>query len=67
MEWLYALIGSAAGAYAGVRVAIATIKQQVITLQEEVRLLRVAKHEHAGHLTRHEMDIHMIKRKLDLE
>ena len=67
MEWLYALIGAATGAYVGVRVAIATIKQQVTTLENEVRLLREAKHEHAGVLTRHEADIHSIKRKVGLE
>lgn len=59
------LIGSAFGAYVGVRVAIASLKERVSVLETEVKLLREEKHRHAGFLTRHEMDIEMLKKKVD--
>ena len=58
-------MGAGCGAYVGVRVAIASLKERVTTLEHEVTKLREAKHDHAGHLTRHEMDIEMLKKRAD--
>jgi hypothetical protein len=59
------IAGSAVGGFVGVKVAIASLKERVTVLESEVSKLREAKHEHAGFLTRHEMELEMLKRKVD--
>lgn len=59
-EWvavICAIGGSAIGGFVGVRVAIASLKERVRVLEEEVKMLREYKHDHAGHITRHELQI----------
>ncbi len=70
VEWiaiLCGLLGSGFGAFVGVKVAIASLKERVSVLEIEVRGLREAKHEHAGFLTRHETEIHLIKHRIGME
>lgn len=59
------LVGSAFGAFVGVKVAIASLKERVSVVEKEIEKLREAKHEHAQFLTRHELDIETLKRKVD--
>lgn len=60
------IVGSAIGAYVGVRVAIASLKERVRVLEVEVQRLRDWKHDEVSQvLTRHELDIETLKRKVD--
>lgn len=52
------------GAHIGARVAIARLEERSKTHSDEIAKLREAKHEHAGFLTKHELDIEMLKRRL---
>jgi hypothetical protein len=68
VQWvaiLCAVGGSAVGAFVGVKVAIASLKERVTVLESEVKILREIKHEHAGFLTQHELRIANIERKVD--
>lgn len=65
-EWaaiLAALAGSSVGAFVGVKVAIASLKERVRVLETEVKRLRDWRHDEVAQmLTRHELDIEMLKR-----
>lgn len=63
---LVALAGPFVAGYIGVRVGTAVHAEQIRMLQLEVVALRAAKHDHAGFLTRHEMDLAHIKRQMGL-
>lgn len=59
-QWLTlfaTLIGASVGAFVGVKVAIASLKERVHILEVEVEKLRDAKHDHSNHITRHELQI----------
>jgi hypothetical protein len=67
VQWISVIcviVGAAFGAFVGVRVAIASLKERVTVLESEVKLLREAKHSHAGFLTQHELRIENIERDL---
>ena len=71
MEWLLpalslvvGITGGVIGAFMGVRVAVGKLETRMGTVEREIEKLRTAKHEHAGYLTRHELDIENIKRRL---
>lgn len=63
---LSALAGPAVAGYLGVKAGMAVHSEQIKQLQMEVVSLRSAKHDHASFLTRHEMDLEHIKRKLGM-
>jgi len=51
------------GAQKGTAVAIAIAEVKVAALAEEVKSLRESRHEHAGMLTRHEMELELLLRR----
>lgn len=55
-----AVIGPAAAAYIGVQVGLAVAKSQIADLRDEVKILRQAKHDQAGVLTRHSLRLHLL-------
>jgi hypothetical protein len=55
------------GAQKGTAVAIAVGQVQIAALAEEVKSLRESRHEHAGMLTRHEMELEMLARRAGME
>jgi hypothetical protein len=68
VQWIAiicAVAGSAFGGFVGVRVAIASLKERVTVLESEVKRLRDWRHDEAAQfMTRHELDIEMLKRKV---
>lgn len=66
MDWkdvALILLGSGVGGFIGVRVAVAVLQTKVAKIEEEIRLLRQAKHEHAGMLSEHEMRLEALERR----
>lgn len=63
------VLGSGIAAYLAISLKVARHDERIRRLEQEVGThetgIRGTLHEHAGVLTRHEMDIHMLKAKLD--
>jgi uncharacterized membrane-anchored protein YhcB (DUF1043 family) len=57
------IAGGVIGAFVGVRVAVGKLEERMRVAEAEIEKLRIAKHEHAQFLTRHELDIEGLKRK----
>ena len=55
------------GTVRGVEVSMAVHGEQIKALQDEVRRLREAKHEHANYLTRHEAELEILRSNAGLE
>ncbi len=56
--------GGWVGAHIGARVALAKLEVRMGMLEQEVTKLRAAKHDHAQFITRHELDIENMKRRM---
>ena len=68
-DWLQtviAIFGPLLAGFIGVKAGLAVHAEQIKTMQQEILLLRAAKHDHASFLTRHELDLEHIKRKLGM-
>ena len=71
--WLQILLGIVAvvgpwisgyfGTQRGVAVGMATYGVRIQMLEQEVMSLRESRHEHSGFLTRHEMELEILRRK----
>lgn len=59
------LLGVAVGGYVGVRVAVAVLQTKVSAMEEEIKVLRKAKHQHAGFLSQHELRITSLEKWRD--
>jgi uncharacterized membrane-anchored protein YhcB (DUF1043 family) len=57
--------GGFIGAWIGVRVNLGKLEIRMDHVENEIVKLRASKHEHAQFLTRHELDISMLKMKGD--
>jgi hypothetical protein len=53
------------GAQRGLDIALAVHDTLIKEMQREIVMLRQAKHEHAGFLTRHEAEIEVLQRRMD--
>ena len=65
LSLIVGIVGGVIGAHVGVKVAIGKLETRMTTAEHEIEKLREAKHEHAGFLTRHEMELEMLKRRVD--
>lgn len=60
---LVGIAGGFLGAWIGMRVSQAQLEVRMAHVESEIGKLRDAKHDHAQFLTRHEMDLEILKRK----
>lgn len=61
LQLIAGIAGGLLGGYVGVRVAVGRLEERVKVVEHEIVLLRTAKHDHAQFLTRHEMDLEVLK------
>jgi hypothetical protein len=58
------IVGGLIGAHVGVKVAIASLSERMRAAEQEIVMLRAAKHDHAQFLTRHELDLEYLKMRV---
>ncbi len=57
------IAGGLIGAFVGVRVALGRLEERMKVAESEIVLLRHAKHETAGILTRHSLRLHFLDKQ----